>query len=286
MCRFDHPVSHRSPAAFTLIELLVVIAIIAILAGMLLPALSKSKAKAHGIICLTNQKQLNTAWFLYADDNERFINNHGRDETKEKRQNWVNNVLDWGDSDDNTNVIYLTDNKIAPYTSKNIGIFKCPADRSMAANGSRLRSMAMNAMIGDTGVLTNRFNPEYRQYSKSSDLDLPTQRFVFIDEHPDTINDGFFVNTLSTVAWGNVPGSFHNGAANFSYADGHSEVHKWVVTVEKGTVRPPVKGGVGGLFPATPSTDFQWLTQHTSAKRINLTHLIRPETKFFHQPAD
>ncbi|KAB2660536.1 MAG: prepilin-type cleavage/methylation domain-containing protein, partial [Verrucomicrobia bacterium] len=78
----------------------------------------------------------------------------------------------------------------------------------------------------------------------------------------------FFVNTLSTVVWGNVPGSFHNGAANFSYADGHSEVHKWVVTVEKGTVRPPVKGGVGGLFPATPSTDFQWLTEHTSAKRI------------------
>ncbi len=266
--RYCHPHPHRKIlAAFTLIELLVVISIISILASMLLPALSKSKGKALSIVCLNNQKQLNFAWILYTDDHERFINNHGRDETRDKRQNWVNNVQDWGNSDDNTNVNYLKENKIAHYTSKNIGIFKCPADRSMAENGSRIRSMAMNAMIGDTGVLSNRFNPEYRQYLKPGDLDLPTERFVFIDEHPDTINDGFFVNTLSTVSWGNVPGSFHQGAANLSYADGHSAIHRWVVTGEKGTVRPPVKGGVGGTFPASPATDFQWLIYHTSSKR-------------------
>ena len=243
------------------------IAIIAILASMLLPALSKAKGKAQSILCLANQKQLQMAWQMYGDETEKFINNHGIGETKEKRQNWVNNVQDWGATDDNTNLIYLTECKIAPYCSKNVGVFKCPSDRSVAANGPRIRSMAMNAMIGDTGVLSNRFNPLYRQYLKSGDVDRPTERFVFIDEHPDTINDGFFVNDLDTYAWGNLPGSYHNGAANFSFVDGHAEVHRWVVTGDKGTVRPPVKGGYGAKFDASPKTDFQWLLDHTSSLR-------------------
>ena len=234
-----------SSKGFTLIELLVVIAIIAILASMLLPALSKAKAKAQGILCLANQKQLQMAWQMYSDENEKFINNHGIGETRDKRQNC----------------------KIAPYCNRNVGVFKCPSDRSVADNGPRIRSMAMNAMVGDTGILSNRFNPLYRQFLKSGDVDRPTERFVFIDEHPDTINDGFFVNDLDTYSWGNLPGSYHNGAANFSFVDGHAEVHKWAVTGEKGTVRPPVKGGYGARFDASPNTDFQWLLDHTSSKR-------------------
>src|SRR6266436_6819503 len=141
MIFFTYPQRDRR-RAFTLIELLVTIAMIAILAALLLPALTRSKDKAQAITCAGNIKQLAVAWFLYADDNgELLVNNHGVPETLARRQTWANNVEDWLDGPDNTNTIYLTDSKLGPYANRSAKIYKCPADREPAANGPRIRSM-------------------------------------------------------------------------------------------------------------------------------------------------
>jgi prepilin-type N-terminal cleavage/methylation domain-containing protein/prepilin-type processing-associated H-X9-DG protein len=265
MSRESTPAAVMIRSAFTLVELLVVIAVIAILAALLLPALPRSKASAEGIQCASNLHQLGLAWDLYSQDNaDLLVDNHGVPEILARRQNWVNNVEDWVDGDDNTNLVYLQDCKLAPYLNRSTRVFKCPADREKAANGDRTRSMSMNAMVGNTGDLTNRFNPTYVQYLKHGQINSPSATFVFLDEHCDTINDGFFVNQLDDYIWGNVPGSYHNGAVNLAFADGHQERHRWTIA---DTIRAPRQGAARGGFPAQPKTDFDWLKERTSIKK-------------------
>jgi prepilin-type N-terminal cleavage/methylation domain-containing protein/prepilin-type processing-associated H-X9-DG protein len=252
--------------AFTLTELLVVIAVIAILAALLLPVLSKSKGSAQATACNSNIKQLALAWFLYASENgDLLVNNYGKPQTISTSNTWANNVEDWNNSDGNTNLADLTQTLFSPYANRSVGIYKCPSDRAPAANGPRIRSVSMNSLVGDPGDLVDHFNPLYVQFFKMKSIQNPSGIFVFLDEHCDTINDGFFVNRLEDYLWGNMPGSYHNGGLSLSFADGHIETHHWLVA---GTVRPPVQGGVGGILAATPPTDFEWLKQRTTYKKL------------------
>ncbi len=253
----------RGPCGFTLIELLVVIAIIAILASLMLPALSHAKMNSQAIACANNVRQLNVAWMVYADDHQgSLVNNSSTADTRSYRQSWVNNVQDWGTSEENTNTAYVVSGKLASYVNNNLGVYKCPADKSLAENGPRLRSISMNSLVGDPLINPNRFNPTWLQFMKITQFPRPVDFYVFIEEHPDTINDGYFMNVWDDLKWGNLPASYHNGAVNMAWADGHLDRHRWLPN----TVRPAAKGGAGGGFVPAPETDYLWLRDRTSIK--------------------
>jgi prepilin-type N-terminal cleavage/methylation domain-containing protein/prepilin-type processing-associated H-X9-DG protein len=273
---------------FTLIELLVVIAIIAILAGMLLPSLAKAKTKAQGIQCMNNTRQLMLAWRFYVDDNQDRLPYayaaEGAPNDPHYPYAWVHGILDYapGNADNWNWTNTIAKGNIWSYTGRNAEIFKCPADyitvKPSAGPSSgkairRCRSNSMNAWCGlNQGDMANTWfgDRTFRFYLKLSDMTYPgpTRTWVLVDEHPDSINDGFFCidmrgyPNLAAAALPDVPASYHNGACGFAFADGHSEIKKWTDP----RTMPPVRKVTYSSVNQANNPDVMWLWEHTTSK--------------------
>lgn len=273
---------------FTLTDLLAVFGVGALLAFLLLPALAGTKGKSDAVVCLNHLHQLIRAWQMYATDNhDRLVMNFhgnmaadGAAASDPRNAPWASGWLDWTTLPDNTNVLFLINDKyakLARYTDQDPNLFRCPADRLVSAAQSargwtrRCRSYSANVGIGAGNAEAGPWDSLYRHLVALTGFVYPgpSETFVFLDEHPCSINDpGFFAPHQSSFV--DQPANHHNGAGGFAFADGHLEIHKWQgANASARSLRVDTQRTVLDVPVTAGDPDLHWLSYHTSRVSTN-----------------
>ncbi|MBI2925589.1 MAG: hypothetical protein HYY24_07785 [Verrucomicrobia bacterium] len=260
----------------TVKELIVTMAVITLLAWVHLPALGYHKATGRGFGCLNNLRQLTLGWLMYAEDNQgRLVQNLDGGAAATGTNSWVRGWLDYTGNRENTNTLNLVDARytpLGPYT-KRPEYYRCPEDPTTVRIGgqfhSRVRSYSMSNALGRPQPDAFLPSPPYRSFVRLADIVRPTPAgcWVLMEEHPDSINDGYFAvqmvepQNLIRTALVDFPGYYHQGAVGISFADGHMELHRWVDARTKLPYGRPILVG-----PSPNNLDVLWLAQRTSSR--------------------
>ncbi len=230
-------VRNQPRTGFTLIELLVVIGIIAVLAALLLPALSRAKESARTIECMNNMRQLQLAWQLYADEHLGRLVPNGIGPTSGKvtgNTSWAGGSLNFQPNNpDNFNTRFLVDptylhgGMLGPY-AHNPAIFRCPSDltriRVLNTLRYRVRSYSLNTFMNAPGERIL----ERRVFTELDQIRNPVRIYSFIDDREDSIGDsGFYAAPNPKFEGWDLPGARHLKFGNLMFADGHWEKKKW-----------------------------------------------------------
>jgi prepilin-type N-terminal cleavage/methylation domain-containing protein/prepilin-type processing-associated H-X9-DG protein len=279
--------NRRHASGFTLIELLVVIAIIAILAAMLLPALTKAKEKANAIRCMNNHRSLMIAWHMYVNDNQDMLPYASDSTSGQTTGAWVHGQLDFQPNNrNNWDVATLQNTPLWQYCGQSAAIWKCPSDQSFVnvsgVQMPRIRTMSMNIWLGgfggtlynDPNLAANSAVPLttwafFLKYGQLAAAGGAANTFVFLDMRSDSVNNGNFGVCMDGYAQGgnpanpgqyrfwDLPGIAHNGGCSFSFADGHASLTKW----KDGRTAPPSNppNSVNGVFTSPNNQDIAWL---------------------------
>ena len=271
-CSMKPNSSSKHPgAAFTLTELCVVLACVVVLALLVLPALGAGKTQSASTGCLYNLRHLQTGCAMYSADNNDYLMPNSP--VGSYPAGWVSPAAEnWGSAPANIDPTYYTNSKslMWPYLNNNLRAFRCPGDMVPSANGTRIRSYSMNSAVlgGLQGNLTPLigYNVGWRVYIKGGDVTSPSPAnlFVFADESMVTLNDGFLQMGLNSPIFPDVPACYLEGGCGFSFADGHSEIHRWQTSALLIPVRP------GSTISSIPgggqNADWIWFTQHASSR--------------------
>ena len=215
----------NSRRAFTVVELLVDIAIIGILAALLLPALARSKENANRVSCLNNQKQLDLAWQMYADQSSGLLALNDWDFRSVNVVESPSNSWVTGNAALDTNPATITSGSIYPYV-KDARLYRCSVDRSLVLGTAipTLRSYTLSCYMGGP---EEDIEYDVTPVSRTSQIQKPSATLTFLEEDILTIDDGHFLYSTTITNWMNVPAWRHHNGDVLAFADGHLEYWKW-----------------------------------------------------------